>query len=447
MSSVARNRTAEPVPAFAEAFERLRGDVAGSSGRAFEQRKAAFERFHALGVPTPRVESWKYTNAASFVNKPFALAPRITGDAAMVIPHFAGGHKARRLIMVNGRIVPQLSHIGGLPAGMSVRPLAQVLAETPELVDRANLNDEPDHSFEALNRALTEDGVWISLDDGVALDEPLQVISLLTNADHAFMTHPRHSIRLDRDARLHVILTTVTVGPGESLLNQVETVDVADGADLTIDRTSQQGEGRSSIIRSRYMLGNKSRLQQTAIGLGGSLQRHEMEVRLRGTHSEAILNGLMMPLGTEHVDTLIRMHHEMPDCQSDQFYKTVADERGHAVFAGKIFVHKDAQRTNSYQKNDSLLLSNDAEIDAKPELEIYADDVKCSHGATCGDLDPTSLFYLRSRGLDADLARSMLTFAFTGEVFERIKDETVAHAARRIILARLPGGERLAELG
>lgn len=447
MSSVARNRTAEPVPAFTEAFERLRGDAAGSSGKAFEQRRAAFERFHALGVPTPRVETWKYTNAASFVNKPFALAPRISSEASQVIPHFAGGPKARRLIMVNGRIVPQLSHVGGLPAGMVVQPLAQVLAETPEIVDRASVNDEPEHSFEALNRALTEDGAWISLDDGVALDEPLQIISLLTNADHAFMAHPRHSIRLGKDARLHVILTTVTVGPGESLLNQVETIDVADGANLTIDRTSQQGEGRSSIIRSRYVLGNRSRMQQSTVALGGSLQRHEMEVRLRGTHSEAILNGLMMPLGTEHVDTLIRMHHEMPDCESDQFYKTVADQRGHAVFAGKIFVHKDAQRTNSYQKNASLLLSDDAEIDAKPELEIYADDVKCSHGATCGDLDPASLFYLRSRGLDEALARSMLTFAFTGEVFERIQDKSVAHVARKMILDRLPGGERLADLG
>ena len=172
-----------------------------------------------------------------------------------------------------------------------------------------------------------------------------------------------------------------------------------------------------------------------------------MEVRIRGTHADATLNGLTMPRGTEHVDTVIRMHHEQPDCESDQFYKTVADERGHAVFSGKIFVHKDAQRTNAYQKNDNLLLSDDAEIDAKPELEIYADDVKCSHGATCGDLDPLGLFYLRSRGLDEAQARSMLTFAFTGEVFERIVDPTVAKAARAMILARLPGGERLADIG
>jgi Fe-S cluster assembly protein SufD len=447
MSSIARNRTVEPVPAFAEAFERLRGEAAGSSGQAFEQRAAAFQRFHALGVPTPRVELWKYTNAASFANKPFALAPRDGVDASQIIPHFAGGPRARRLIMVNGRIVPQLSHIGGLPAGMAVRPLAQVLAETPDALDRGSFGGEPEHSFEALNRALVEDGAWITLEDGVALDEPLQVISLLTGTGSAFMTHPRHVIRLGRDARLHVILTTVTLGAGESLLNQVETVEVADGAQLTIDRTAEQVAGRSSIVRSRYLLGNRSRLDQTSVALGGNLLRHEMEVRLRGSHSNATLNGVMMPRGTEHADTLIRMHHEMPDCESDQFYKTVADDRGHAVFAGKIFVHKDAQRTNSYQKNDSLLLSDDAEIDAKPELEIYADDVKCSHGATCGDLDPASLFYLRSRGLDEALARSMLTFAFTGEVLERIADETVQHTARAMILRRLSGGERLAELG
>ncbi|WP_191059256.1 Fe-S cluster assembly protein SufD [Geminicoccus harenae] len=445
--SALRNRTIEPVPAFAEALERLRGEAAGSSGRALEQRNAAFERFQALGVPTSRVENWKYTNAASFANRPFALAPRGTVDSSLIIPHFAGGHKARRLILVNGRTIPQFSHLGGLPAGMTVRPLAQVLAETPELVDRTSVNDEPEHSFEALNRALVEDGAWISLEDGVALDEPLQVISILTEAESAFMTHPRHVIRLGKDAKLRLILTTVALGQADSLMNQVETVEIADGADLTIDRTLEQGQGRSAITRSRFVLGSRSRLQQTTASIGGSLIRHEMEARLRGTHSEAILNGLMMPRGTEHVDTLIRMHHEMPDCQSDQFYKTVADDRGRAVFAGKIFVHKDAQRTNSYQKNDSLLLSDDAEIDAKPELEIYADDVKCSHGATCGDLDPASLFYLRSRGLDEALARSMLTFAFTGEVLERIADESVEHIVRRMILSRLPGGERLAELG
>ncbi|WP_051329039.1 Fe-S cluster assembly protein SufD [Geminicoccus roseus] len=447
MTSIARNRTVDPVPAFAEAFERLRGEAAGSSGKALEQRAAAFERFNALGVPTPRVENWKYTNAASLVNKPFGVAPRDSADASLVIPHFAGGHKARRLIMVNGRIVPQLSHIGGLPAGMVVRPLAHVLAESPELVDRAQIEGEPEHSFEALNRALTEDGAFITLDDGVAVDEPLQVISLLTPSSSAFMVHPRHVIRLGKGARLHAILTTVALGAGESLLNQVETVEIADDAELTLDRTSQHGDGRSSITRSRYALGSRSRLTQTTMALGGTLQRHEMEVRLRGTHSNATLNGLTMPRGTEHADTLIRMHHEQPDCESDQFYKTVADERGHAVFSGKIFVHKDAQRTNSYQKSTNLLLSDDAEIDAKPELEIYADDVKCSHGATCGDLDPAGLFYLRSRGLDEALARSMLTFAFTGEVFERIVDESVSHAARAMILARLPGGERLAELG
>ena len=446
MSTIARNRSVAPVPEFAEAFERLHHEAAGSSGQAFEQRAAAFARFNALGVPTPRMEHWKYTNAASFANRPFALAPRDTGDSAMVLPHFVGGHKARRLVMVNGRIIHQLSHVGGLPAGMTVQPLARVLAETPDLIDRASTNVPLEHSFEALNRALTEDGAFISLDDGVSFAEPLQIISLLTDADHPFMVHPRHVIRLGKAARLHLIMTTVALKPGESLTNQVETIELADDADLIIDRTAHLSEARSAITRSRYVLGSRSKLVQTTVALGGSLQRHEMEARLRGTGITATLNGLTMPRGKEHVDTAIRIHHEQPDCLSDQFYKTVADEHGHSVFAGKIFVHKDAQRTNAYQKNDGLLLSDDAEIDAKPELEIYADDVKCSHGATCGDLDPTGLFYLRSRGLDEATARSMLTFAFTGEVFERIVDPSVAKAARAMILGRLPGGERLGDL-
>ena len=260
------------------------------------------------------------------------------------------------------------------------------------------------------------------------------------------MVHPRHVVRLGKGARLHLILTTVTAQPGESLLNQVESFELGDEALLQIDRTTVLEQGRTAICRSEFRLGTNTRLEQVSLPIGGTLQRHEIDARLQGTDSHAMLAGLFMPIGTEHVDTMIRVHHEQPNCESDQFYKGIMDQRGHGVFAGKIFVHQPAQKTNAYQKNDNLLLSDDAEIDTKPELEIYADDVKCSHGATVGDLDTQSLFYLRSRGLDLDLARSLLTFAFASEVVERFRDESVMHKARAVITGRLPGGERLAEL-
>jgi Fe-S cluster assembly protein SufD len=193
-------------------------------------------------------------------------------------------------------------------------------------------------------------------------------------------------------------------------------------------------------------LAEGARLVQTVATLGGGLVRNETEARIEGSGVDCLLNGVYLARGREHVDNLIRVHHVAPGSHSNQFYKGVIDGRAHAVFAGKIIVHKDAQKTNAYQKNDNLLLSDDAEIDTKPELEIYADDVKCSHGATSGDLDPLALFYLRSRGLPRAQAESVLTFAFAAEVIGRFADETVRHQVRRAALTRLPGGAGLEEL-
>jgi Fe-S cluster assembly protein SufD len=180
--------------------------------------------------------------------------------------------------------------------------------------------------------------------------------------------------------------------------------------------------------------------------IGGALARNESEARLLGEGIDCILSGVYLPRGREHVDNLIRIHHTKPNCRSDQYYKGVLHEHARAVFAGKIIVHREAQKTNAYQKNDNLLLSDDAEIDTKPELEIYADDVKCSHGATVGDLDPKALFYLRSRGLDRETAASMLTFAFAAEAIDRFADSTVKRQARQAVVARLPGGAALRDI-
>ena len=186
--------------------------------------------------------------------------------------------------------------------------------------------------------------------------------------------------------------------------------------------------------------------KQTLVTLGGSLVRNEVEMKLDGEDIDTQLNGVFMPTTGEHVDTMIQMHHLKPNCQSDQFYKGVLQGKGHGAFAGKIFVHKGAQKTNAYQTNNNLLLSDDARIDTKPELEIYADDVKCSHGATCGDLDEMALFYLRSRGFDQARAESVLTYAFAGEVLERMADETARKLAMSRIFDRMPGGDALRDM-
>lgn len=440
-------RTIAPAPEYAALFAQARDRLPGAAVSGVRDwRETSFARFAAEGFPTTRVEAWKYTNVARLASAPMALAPRATVRLDEVAPHLAGGPRARRLIFVNGYVVPELSHVASLPAGVRVCGLARALEAEPERVAAVIPDVEDERSFTALNAAFTGAGSWIEVEDGVSVDEPLQLLFVTVGETGAFMSHPRNIVRLGRDARLRLIESHIGQGPSQSFTNLVAQIDLGPGAVLEHDRVEQIGAAASHIGKTYVRLAAGARLAQTVASLGGGLIRNETEARIDGSGVECLLNGVYLARGKEHVDNLIRVHHMAPGSHSDQFYKGVIDERAHAVFAGKIIVHKDAQKTNAYQKNDNLLLSDDAEIDTKPELEIYADDVKCSHGATSGDLDPMALFYLRSRGLAKSAAASVLTFAFAAEVIERFADETTRHLVRAMALARLPGGENFMEL-
>ena len=446
---VRRNRSMEPVPAFAEVFGEQHRLLPGSrSGEVSRLRAESLDRFMAAGIPTTRVEAWKYTNVAKVANLPMTLAPKADIGMNTVADHTAGGPKARRIIFVNGHVVPGLSHVESLPAGVRAMSMARALEEMPDRV-RAALAEtsEDDRSFTALNAAFAASGAWIELDDGAILPEPLQLLFLTVGQPaSAVMTHPRNVVRLGAGAKLRLIESHVALGDGHCLTNLVNQVRLGEGAVLDHDRLQLGRDGTSLIGKSFIDLAGGSRLRQTVATIGGALARNESEARLLGEGIDCILSGVYLPRGREHVDNLIRIHHTKPNCRSDQYYKGVLHDHARAVFAGKIIVHREAQKTNAYQKNDNLLLSDDAEIDTKPELEIYADDVKCSHGATVGELDPKALFYLRSRGLDRETAASMLTFAFAAEAIDRFADPTVRRQARQAVVARLPGGDALRDI-
>jgi Fe-S cluster assembly protein SufD len=444
MASV-RPRSTAPDPAFAALFadvaDRLPG---GSSLRTL--RREAFERFSDTGFPTNRAEEWKYSNLGREANRAMRLAPVAQPGIEQVTRHLAGGPATRRLIFVNGELQQGLSHVAGLPAGVTIRSLARVLDEAPDEVAAALAGPDIGRAFTALNAAFARDGAWLELDPGTVLEQPLQLVFLTSGRDEPVMTHPRCVVRLGAGARLHLIETHASLNEGHCLTNLVLQLRLEGGAELVHDRLQSLRGEASLVSRMEGELAAESRLQQTVATFGGTSVRNETELRITGPKVECLLNGTYLPSGTEHVDTFIRVHHEAPGSHSDQFYKGVVDGRSKAAFQGKIIVHQDAQQTNAFQQNSNLLLSNDAELDTKPELEIYADDVKCSHGATCGDLDPVALFYLRSRGLSPDVARTMLTYAFAAEVFQRFGDEAVCKQARRIALERLPGGTNLMEM-
>ncbi len=437
-------RAVAPVPAFRERFQEVRNRLPGGTSELLRGiREEALARFDSLGLPSPRAEEWKYAPLASRVNRPMRIAEALPLGLEPLSRWFAGGPAARRLIFVNGHFLAGPSHVGGLPEGIRIHTLSYMAEHHPRELARALADLDEDRSFTRLNTALFENGAWIEVADGVRMEVPLQLLFVHAGGEAAAMTHPRIILRLGEGAGLHLLETHAGTGKGSIFVNLVRQVALAAGAELRHERLETGIEEASLLSRTVIRMEAGSRLEQTVASLGAGFLRNETEVSLEGSGAEALLSGLYMPRRREHVDTLVRVHHRAPSCHSDQFYKGVVDEEAQAAFAGKIIVHRGAQKTNAYQANRNLLLSDRAEVDSKPELEIYADDVKCSHGATCGDLEEDALFYLRSRGIAEGVARSLLIFAFANEVTERIRDERLRKAAHAAMRERVPGGDNL----
>lgn len=435
-------RRIAPAPELAGLFPRIAPQLPGGGALA-EVRERAWRRFLEQGLPSVKVEAWKYSRIPQQVNRPMGLARPETPPAAVVREALAGGPHARRLVFANGIAVPSLAHLGGLPPGVRVLPLEEAIARFPERVAEAFARIEDDRGFTDLNTALCRSGAWIELDPGVELAWPLQLLFVAMGGEAAAMTHPRVVVRLGEGAKLHLIESHVSGRDGAVFTNAVLQAEIGEGARLVLERAVMLDADQTLLDEAVCELAAGARLLANGATLGGGLVRGELEVHFRGEGGEALLNGLYVTRGREHVDTAVRVFHHAGGCHSDQFFKGVLDEQAHAVFAGRITVAPGAQRSDAYQVNRNLLLSDEAEVDTRPELEIEADDVRCTHGATVGCLDPNALFYLRARGLAPEVAEAMLTYAFAAEVVERMVDADLARKVRRAILRRVPGGDRL----
>jgi Fe-S cluster assembly protein SufD len=422
------------------------GDLPGAATLPSRRRREeSFARFEVLGFPGPKAEAWKYTQLAPLAKLEFRLPERIEVGRADLAPFLIADPAAIRLVFVNGRFAPHMSDALSAEKGVTVASLDQALERgDPDCLDL--LPEDDQQGLSALNGALASGGCLVSLADHVTLRGPVQLLFASVGQDQPTLISPRNLVMLGDGARLDLIESHVALGGGSNLTNLVNRIVVGRGAKLRHDRL-QLGEVAGSLIgRTTYRISADARLTQSLATLGGGFVRNETLALVDGSGIELQLNGLYLTRGRQHVDNTIRVDHAKPGSASDQFYKGVLDGESRAVFAGKIVVRRDAQKTNAYQANNNLLLSPDVEIDSKPELEILADDVKCSHGATSGELDERELFYLRSRGLDPDTARSMLTFAFADEVLERFANAALAAQARRELVRWLPGGAQLGEL-
>jgi Fe-S cluster assembly protein SufD len=407
-------------------------------------REASFDRFMALGLPGPKAEAWKYTPVGRLARADFELAPVIELSRADVEPYLIRG--ATHLVFVNGHFSADLSDAESADERITVASLAGALERADPAVVAALPESDPTRAFSALNEAFATDGCLIRLTEGAALAQPIQLLFVSVGQDRPVLINPRNVVIVGDEARLELLESHVVLGGNRSLTNLVNQVMVGKGAELRHDRL-QTGAAEGTIIgQTHYDIAADARLTQTLATLGGALVRNEIRAVMQGSGIEAAFNGMYFVRERQHVDNHILVDHAAPGSASDQFYKGILDGQSRAVFAGKIVVRRDAQKTNAYQANNNLLLSPDAEIDTKPELEIFADDVKCSHGATAGELDERELFYLRSRGLNPATARSVLTFAFAGAVLERFTNAAIAQQAKSALLRGLPGGAALEEL-
>ncbi|MFC3126721.1 Fe-S cluster assembly protein SufD [Pseudoroseomonas globiformis] len=414
---------------FLQRFEGLRGRLPGRDLPWLASlRDRAAEAFRAQGFPTRRVEAWKYTDLGPLTQSGFG-EPLTPVDSTIELPRAAA---PRRVVFVDGRFSAELSD-----PDAPVKSLALHLREVEGLLGSvARIDDLP---LVALNTALFEDGALIDLAEG----EDGGVVELLSvvRADRPVALHPRHLVRLAPGSKL--VLIERAIGQGESRYLHSPVLEFQVAADAHVTHARIQQEGRAGIHLSTVFaeVAEKGTYDSFLLHAGAKLARAEAHVKLAGAFSAAHLNGAQLVGDGQHADCTTFLDHAAPDCPSRQTVKTVLAGRSRGVFQGKIHVHQIAQRTDGYQMNQALLLSEQAEMDAKPQLEIYADDVKCSHGATIGALDENQLFYLRSRGIPEATARSMLIEAFLQEAVESVADE-----AARAALAEAVAGwwERMA---
>jgi Fe-S cluster assembly protein SufD len=426
---------ATPVEGFAVAFDAL-PRLAPVPPAIQSLRQQGFDRFAALGFPTMKNEDWHYTSVAPIAEEEFTLVVEPTGDVRREqIAQFTFGEDWPTAVFVNGRFSTELSSLGALPAGVTVRCLADTWSRFAS-VRTDDVRSASVDAFRALNLAFLYDGVVIEIAPDVEARTPIHVLWVTDAIAAGGMMHPSASIRAGRNSRATVIESFVSLSDARCFTNAICDVAVAPGASLDHYKIQREGlrafhVGTISVTQAR-----DSHYQSFSFATGAELSRTNVHTRLDGPGAGATLNGLYMIDGEQTCDHQTQVIHAQPNTYSRELYKGILDGRSHGVFNGKVYVHPIAQKTDGKQTNKTLLLSDKAHVDTKPQLEIFADDVKCTHGATVGQIDRTALFYLESRGISAERAVPLLTYAFAADVLESIACTPLREALEQLTRER-----------
>ncbi len=404
-------------------------------------REDAFARFCEVGFPTTHVEDWRFTNVSAIAKTPFRLGANAGHLDKKQLEAWLLPGAACQLVFVDGHFSPELSSLGNLPTGVRVNSLADEINANPATVEPhlgRYLNTQRD-AFAALNTAFLADGAFVHLRKGKVLEQPIHLLFVSTAADQPLMTHPRNLIVADEQSQVAIVEDYVSLGNAVAFCNTATELVAAESAVVSHYMIEREDRETFNLSTLRIQQGRSSNVATHSVLLGGGLVRNNVHPVLAGEGAECLINGLFIGVERQHLDNYMLVEHASPHCDSRQFYNGILDGRSHGVFHGRIIVHKDAQKTDAKQTNRNLLLSDDAQIDTKPQLEIYADDVKCTHGATIGQMDETALFYLRSRGIDEASARKLLLLAFANECLDRMKEDSVREHLRALINGHLFG--------
>ena len=399
-----------------------------------ELRRSAMGAFERLDFPTMKDEDWHFTNIAPVAEKVFGLSRKGSSLSDDVIARFSHGQDWNTVVFVNGRV----DRIDVDSKGIEVSSLASDIAKDSDVVKRhiSKLATSESAAFTALNTALATDGVVLRIAADTKVDKPIHFLFVSdSNAENtAVQTH--NLVFAERHSECAVIESYVSVGGSSYFTNAVTEVFLGDGARLGHYKLQTESRDAFHVGTIQVHQARESRYESFSFATGAKLSRTNVYTTLAGDAAEAILNGLYMVDGSQHVDHQTRIEHVAPNCPSHELYKGILDGRSHGVFNGKVYVHPEAQKTDGKQSNNNLLLSDAAKVDTKPQLEIFADDVKCTHGATVGRLDETALFYMRSRGVGPAQAKRLLTYAFAADVLEKIELEPLREALEAQVLER-----------
>src|SRR5260370_4391917 len=424
---------------FLAQFDRLENQLPGSEFPwVRDLRKQAFARFEELGLPTSRTEDWRFTNVSAIAKHAFQTVA--DADAILSADQLKradiGLESGIRKVFVNGQFADRLSRSEPLPRGVICSSLAAALqgeSAQAHLAQHADFEDQP---FIALNTAFFQGGAFIVIPPGRVIEKPIYLVFVSGRGDKAIASHPRNLGVVGKGSKLKLVEIYLGLEDNRYFTNAVTEIVAGEGSVIDHYKLQRESLAAYHIAATQVNLERGSNFKTHYLSLGGGLVRNEVRICFDGQGSEATVNGMYLADGSQRIDNFTVIDHAQPRCASHEMYKGILDGKARGVFNGKIFVRQDAQKTDAKQTNKVLLLSEDATINTKPQLEIFADDVKCTHGATVGQLDAEALFYLRSRGIGLQEARGLLTFAFANDIISRIEIEPLRAQMERVLMTR-----------